>query len=81
MNRKPARFPSASRHRMFEKSKDNAIEKILELFEAGTLAFGNFTEIVISHEEDCQRLEKRGPCNCDPKIQIVRPWMVPRKVQ
>lgn len=60
--------------------RDNAIEKLIALFERGVLAPGNFSEIIITHEEAC-RQRVPGPCNCNPRFEIIRPWMVPRKLQ
>ena len=60
--------------------RDNAIEKLIALFERGVLAPGNFSEIIITHEEAC-RQRVPGPCNCNSRFEIIRPWMVPRKLQ
>jgi hypothetical protein len=62
-------------------SRDNAIDKLVALFVAGELAPGNFSEIIITHEDTCRRQHRPGPCDCNPRIQIIRPWMVPRKIQ
>lgn len=65
----------------FDDSRDNAIEKLVALFVAGELAPGNFSEIIITHEDACRRQRGPGSCNCNPRFQIIRPWMVPRRLQ
>ena len=80
MKRKALRGESQYPESQPDLSRDNAIEKLVALFQSGELAPGNFTEIIITHEDACrQRLP--GPCDCKPRFEIIRPWMVPRKLR
>lgn len=79
--REQVRMPAAPPESSPDDSRDNAIEKLVALFVAGELAPGNFSEIIITHEDTCRRQRGPGPCDCNPQIQIIRPWMVPRKIQ
>jgi hypothetical protein len=81
MRREQSRIPEVPRESSADDSRDNAIDKLVTLFVAGELAPGNFSEIIITHEDTCRRQRCPGPCDCDPQIQVVRPWMVPRKIQ
>jgi hypothetical protein len=81
MKRKLQREMARDREAPRADFRDNAIEKLVALFVGGELAPGNFSEIIITHEDTCRRQRRPGPCDCDPRIQIVRPWMVPRKIQ
>lgn len=80
MRRKSRREPSPPA-RPPDLSRDNAIEKLVALFVAGELAPGNFSEIIITHEANCRRQRLPGPCDCNPQFRIIRPWMVPEKIQ
>jgi hypothetical protein len=81
MKRKLHRERSRTVETELADSRDNTIDKLVALFGAGELAPGNFSEIIITHESACRRQRGPGTCDCNPRFQIIRPWMVPQKLQ
>ena len=51
----------------------NALKKMLELQKSESFPAGGVSDISFVHDDWCRFLAKRGDCNCNPDIRIVRP--------
>lgn len=38
----------------------------------GALEAGEAHEVTVLHDEDCPHLTGRGPCNCEPTLEVRR---------
>jgi len=46
---------------------DNYMKKI---YQSGQVKAGSMSNVMIRHDDWCDRLNGRGECNCDPEVEI-----------
>lgn len=59
------------RRRRLPDYADPLLVKARAAMAAGTIRPGTVTHAVIYHDDDCSQLSGRGPCNCEPSIELV----------
>ncbi len=77
LTRTPSRLgavPMSAARKLCRRLPDDAdplIAKAAVAMAAGTIRPGTLTHALIYHDDWCDQLHGRGPCNCEPDIRLV----------